>query len=94
MGPSYKGDKPEFGSFISTVEVEGYENLLIVEPDEAVAIEPELKDMLVAGYDSYKEYSTGLRFAMLCIEYVCKNIEHIILVDDERLKALLRKHMG
>ena len=93
VGPGYKDYKPEFGSFISTVVVEGYENLLIVEPDEELAIEPELKDMLVAGYDSYKEYVTGLRFVMLCIEYVCKNIEHFILVDDDRLKILMRRHM-
>lgn len=94
VAPGYSGKKPEYGTFYSTVTVEKFETLSTVEANPEFAIEPELKDMLVAGYDSYKEYINGLRFTMLCTEYACKDIEYTVLVDDERLKKLLKKHVG
>ena len=49
--------------------------------------------MLDAGYDSYKEYITALKFVMLCSEYACKDTECSVLVNDERLKNLLKTHV-
>ncbi len=94
VAPGYSGKKPEYGTFYSTVTVEKFETLSTVEANPEFAIEPELKDMLVAGYDSYKEYINGLRFTMLCTEYACKDIEYTVLVDDERLKKLIKTHVG
>ena len=95
VAPNYTGDKPQYGTFYSVSEIEEYETLFVVEPDTEYAIEPELKDMLIAGYDSYKEYSNGLRFVMLCAEYACKEgIKYSVLVDDERLKKLIKTHVG
>jgi len=94
VAPGYKGDKPAFGTYYSTSVVKGFEELSVVEATADYAIEPELKDMLVVGYDSYKEYTEGLRFVMLCVEYTCNGTEYTVLVDDERLKRLLQNHVG
>ena len=94
VAPGYKGVQPEYGTFYSTTKVDGYGNLSVIEADVEFAIEPELKDMLVAGFDSFKEYSDALRFVMLCAEYACKDVEYSVLVEDERLKKLLKKHVG
>lgn len=94
VAPGYTGKKPAFGTYFSTTEVKGYDTLSVVEAAVDYAIEPELKDMVVAGYDSYKEYMEGLRFVMLCVEYTYKDIEYTVLVNDERLKRLLQTHIG
>ena len=44
--PWYSGTLPEYGTFISTVEMEGVQ---ILEPTET--IEPDFKDMVSAGFD-------------------------------------------
>ena len=94
VAPGYTGNKPSFGTYYSTTEVKGYDTLSVVEATVDYAIEPELKDMVVAGYDSYKEYMEGLRLVMLCVEYTYKDIEYTVLVNDERLKRLLQTHVG
>lgn len=95
VAPGYSGKKPEYGTFYSTAKIEEFETLSIVETNAEFAIEPELKEMLIAGYDSYKEYSEALRFVMLCAEYACKEgVEYSVLVDDERLKKLIKTHVG
>ena len=95
VAPGYSGEKPEYGRFYSTAKIEEFEMLSIVETNAEFAIEPELKEMLIAGYDSYKEYSEALRFVMLCAEYACKEgVEYSVLVDDERLKKLIKTHVG
>ena len=60
---------------------------------EIMDIEPEIKDMLIAGYDSLKDYIKDLRFVMLCMEYTLNDIEYTVLVDDERVKSLLKKYV-
>lgn len=95
VAPGYSGKKPEYGTFYSTAKVEEFETLSTVEANAEFAIEPELKDMLITGYDSYKEYSNALRFVMLCAEYACKEgVKYSVLVDDERLKKLIKTHVG
>ena len=94
VAPGYTGNKPAFGTYYSTSAVKGFEELSVVEATAEYAIEPELKDMVVAGYDSYKEYMEGLRFVMLCVEYTYNSIEYTVLVNDERLKRLLQTHVG
>lgn len=93
VAPGYTGEKPEFGRFYSTTEVEGYDTLSIVEVSVDFMIEPEIKDMLVAGYDSLKDYIKALRFVMLCVEYTLRNIEYSVLVNDERVKKLLNMYV-
>lgn len=94
VAPGYTGKKPAYGTYYSTTEVQGYDTLSVVEAAVDYAIEPELKDMVVAGYDSYKEYMEGLRFVILCVEYTYNDIEFTVLVNDERLKRLLQTHVG
>lgn len=94
VAPGFSGKKPEYGTFYSTEQVEGYEELHIQEPSEEYAIEPDLKDMVIAGYDSYKEYMAGLRFIMLCAEFTFKDVEYTILVDNAMIEKLLKVHIG
>lgn len=93
VAPGYSGPKPEYGKFLSTSEVSGFE-VSICNAEADFAIEPEFKDMVLAGYDSIKEYTQGLWFVALCVEYAYKELPHTILVDDERLKKLLEIHLN
>lgn len=93
VAPGYKGEKPEFGTYYSTSEVEGYDKLSIVEVSEEYVIEPKFKDMFLSGYDSLQDYMKALRFIMLCVEYTFKEISYTVLADDERLKKLLKTYI-
>ena len=94
VAPGFSGNIPEFGTFFSTIPVAGFTNLQITEATTEYAIEPELKDMVVTGYDSYKEYMEGLRFVMLCAEYTCTGKEYSVLVSDNRIQKLIESHIG
>ncbi len=94
VAPGYTGEKPVYGTYYSTTVVAGYETLSVKEAAADYVIEPELKDMVVAGYDSYKEYMEGLRFVMLCAEFAYNGTEYTTLVNDERLKRLIQTHVG
>lgn len=94
VAPGYTGKKPEFGTYYSTTEVQGYDTLSVLEVAKDYVLEPKLEDMVTAGYDSYREYMEGLQFVMLCVEYKTKDIEYEVLVNDERLKTLLRTHLN
>ena len=92
VSPGYSGDIPEFGKFISNTQIAGFNDLQIIE--STYDIEPQLKDMLVAGYDSYNEYMESLRFVMLCAEYTCLGKEYSVLVSDDRIQKLISSHIG
>ncbi len=91
--PGYTGEIPSYGTFYSFTEVKGV-NVQIKEANGKFAIEPDIKDMLVAGYDSYTEYSCGLRFAMLCLDFASKKIKYEVLISDERVKKLYETHVS
>lgn len=94
VAPGYTGEKPAFGTFYSTTKVQGYDTISVQKISADYAITPELNDMvIVAGYDSYKEYMEGLGFVMLCKEYAGKKIDHTVLVNDERIEKLLKAHI-
>jgi hypothetical protein len=94
VAPGFKGEKPKYGCFYSTTKVEGFDTLSVANVLPEYGLEPDLTEMLVAGYDSYKEYAEGLKFVMLCIEYTCTDKKFNILVDNKCINNLLRKHVG
>ena len=94
VAPGYTGNIPEFGTFYSTTAVNGIAQLQITEASAEYAIEPQLKDMVVAGYDSYKEYMEGLRFTMLCLNFTIEGKEYTTLVSDEKLQKLMQIHIS
>lgn len=94
VAPGYTGEKPVYGTYYSTAVVEGFETLSVKSASVEYAIEPSVKDMMLAGYDSLQEYMDGLRFVMLCMESTYNGMEYTVLVNDERLKRLLQTHVG
>lgn len=87
--PNFTGTRPEYGTFYSTVMIEGFTKLSVVEVPEDYYLKPNLDEMIAAGYDSYKEYTEALQFVMLCMKFECEGMEYNILGNDERIKKLL-----
>lgn len=93
VAPGFNGKVPEYGTFFSTVPVNGLANLKIIAASPEYEIKPELDNMLDSGYDSFSEYSEGLNFIMLCAEFTCCDKEYKVLVSDERIEKLLHSHI-
>jgi len=89
VDPWFNGTLPEYGTFISTVEMEGVQMLKPVE-----TIEPDFKDMVSSGFDLVSEYTRALSFVSLVQEYILKGEAHSVLNTDPRVKNLLDKHIG
>lgn len=89
VAPTFSGTFPEFGTFFSTIAMEGVN---VVEPTES--IEPEFKDMVSSGFDLGSEYMRALAFVALVQEYIMEGKEHKVLNDDPRLQRLIEKHIG
>ena len=89
VAPWFSGTFPEYGSFFSTVEMEGVN---VVEPTED--IEPNFKDMVSAGFDLVSEYMKALAFISLVQEYFLEEKTYNVLNTDPRVQKLLSKHIG
>lgn len=89
VDPWFNGEFPAFGTFLSTVEMEGVQVLKPVE-----TIEPDFKDMVSSGFDLVSEYTRALSFVSLVQEYILKGEAHSVLNTDPRVKKLLYKHIG
>lgn len=89
VAPWFSGNLPTFGTFLSTVEMEGVK---VFEPAET--IEPNFKDMVSSGFDLVSEYTRALSFVSLVQEYILEGKEIRVLNTDQRVKKLLDKHIG
>ena len=89
VDPWFNGEFPAFGTFLSTVEMEGVQVLKPVE-----TIEPDFKDMVSSGFDLVSEYTRALSFVSLVQEYILKGEAHSVLNTDPRVQKLLDKHIG
>jgi len=95
VAPNYLGDVPEFGTFYSTSKIDSFQDLIFVDVDTLeYTINPNIDEMLFSGYDSLAEYMEAVRFVMLCADYTYKEKTFSILVTDERIKKLLKTHIG
>lgn len=88
IAPKYKGKVPEFGKFISSEKISGVE--VEVQKGEILLNEPTFNALLESGYKQLDEYLGALEFAKLCILFETSNEEYSILVDDERMKKVLK----
>ncbi len=89
VAPWYSKKFPEFGTFLSTVKMEGVK---VLEPKEK--IEPDFKDMVSADFNQVSEYVSALCFVSLVQEYILKEEAHTVLNTDPRVQKLLDKHIG
>ena len=89
IAPWYSWELPTFGTFISTVEMEGVQVL-----EAADTIEPDFKDMVSADFNQVSEYVLALRFVSLVQDFILNEKTHRVLNTDPRVKKLLDKHIG
>ena len=93
IAPGYSGELPELGTFYSTESNINYQ-LEILKVSKDFVIEPQLKEMLMAEYDSYKEYIKGLKFVSLCSELIVKGVEFEIFCEDSKINSLLQIYIA
>lgn len=86
VAPGYKGELPTVGKLISVVPFEG----ATLEKGEELYKELTVADLLNTEFDTMAETRQAYDFARLVIKYEILDIEVTVLVDDERIKNILR----
>jgi len=86
IAPGYRGELPTVGKLISSEPFEG----AIVEDGEGLYKELSVEDLLNSGFEKICDASNAYRFARLVIKYDLEGIKVNILVDDERIKRILK----
>lgn len=86
IAPGYQGNLPTAGKLISSEPFEG----AIVEEGEALYKDPSMEDLFNSGFDRICDASNAYRFARLVIKYDFEGINAKVLVDDERIKRILK----
>ncbi len=89
VAPWFSGTLPKYGTFISTVEMEGVNVRELTE-----VIEPDIKDMVMSGCDKLSDYMRALRFVSLVQEFIFNGEAHCVLNTDQRVQKLLDKYIG
>lgn len=90
VDPWYTGNLPQFGTFISTVEVEGVK-VQVQEVPEIYLPEASLEGVLL--FDFVPDYKKARVFCGLVAKYEIEGIHYNLLVEDERIKNLLKMYV-
>lgn len=87
IAPNYKGDMPEYGTFISVIPKEG----MTVEDVSKVTLmhEPTMVDLM--EYADMEKAKEGYQYLQLVTKYFVESAEYNLLVDDPATLNLLRK---
>ncbi len=88
IAPGYKGTIPAYGKFISTTRIKDLQ--VEVKKGELLMNEPTYQAVVESGYKNLDDFHKALEFAKLCVMYMTGKTPATILVDDERMKNVLR----
>mgnify|MGYP004629630391 CR=1 FL=1 len=95
VSPGYTGEIPSFGTFVSTVDtINGISKVDKITPASDFKIKPDFEEMVDAGYDSAQEYAKILKFVELISQFIYNEKAYTLLVSDERIKNLIKLHIG
>lgn len=95
VSPGYTGEIPSFGTFVSTVDtINGISKVDKITPASDFKIKPDFEEMVDAGYDSAQEYAKVLKFVELISQFIYNEKAYTLLVSDERIKNLIKLHIG
>lgn len=89
IDPWYTGELPQYGTFFSTVEMEG---VTLQKVPEEYLPEKTLEGVLL--FDFIPDYKKARVFCGLVAKYELDETPYHILVSDERLKELLKMYIG
>lgn len=89
VDPWFNGTLPEYGTFISTVEMEGVKTQ---EVSEDYLPEASLEGVLL--FDFVPDYKKARIFVGLVAKFELEETPYKLLVSDERVKELLKRHIG
>lgn len=88
IAPGYKGTIPAYGKFISTARIKDLH--VEVKKGDVLLNEPTYQAVVESGYKNLDDFHKALEFAKLCVMYMTGKTPATILVDDERMKNVLR----
>ena len=89
VDPWYSGELPTFGTFISTVEMEGVKTQ---EVSEDYLPEASLEGVLL--FDFVPDYKKARVFCGLVAQFELEENPYHLIVSDERVKKLLKMYIG
>ena len=89
VAPWYSGKFPEFGTFFSTVEMEG---VTLQNVPEEYLPEASLEGVLL--FDFVPDYKKARVFCGLVAKHELEETHYQLLVSDERVKELLKMYIG
>ncbi len=87
VAPNYKGEKPEFGTLISVVPMDGAK----VEDVSEVMLLTELSSEDVFLFESMEEAKAVYQYIKLVTMYFIEDKEYKLLIDSEAVVKLLKK---
>lgn len=88
VAPGYQGELPTVGKLISVVPFEGTN--VEVEQGGELYKEPSSREMFSCGYKQVVDVMNAYNFAGLVIKYEIDDIDVTVLVDDDRIKRILK----
>lgn len=89
IDPWYNGELPEYGTFISSVEMEG---VSVQEVPEEYLFKATVEEILL--FDYVPDYKKARLFAGLVAKFELEGISYKLLVSDDRVKSLLEIYIG
>ena len=93
VAPGYSGEVPSWGTFISTEKIHNIK-VKLISPTTEYLLKPDFNEMVSAGYDSAQEYFNALRFIALISEFICEEMNYILLVSDKKIQKLIHLYIG
>lgn len=88
VAPGYQGELPSVGKLISVVPFEGAN--VEVEQGGELYKEPTSREMFSCGYKQVDDVMNAYNFAGLVIKYELNDVDVTVLVDDDRIKRILK----
>lgn len=88
VAPGYQGELPTAGKLISVVPFEG--TSVEVELGGELYKEPTSREMFSCGYKLVDDIMNAYNFAGLVIKYELNDVDVTVLVDDDRIKRILK----
>ena len=92
VNPLYRGELPEIGTFISSSEVEDLKGISVEEVPAEYIPEDKLEGVFL--FEKISEYRKAIAFVGLVFKYELEGKSYNLIVEDERVEALMKMNIN
>ena len=91
VNPLYRGELPEIGNFISSSEIEDLKGISVEKVPAEYIPEDKLEGVFL--FEKISEYRKAIAFVGLVIKYELEGKSYNLIVEDERVEALMKMNI-